>query len=341
MMEVIKKVIRFFVIGVDIGGTKTAVSLCSNTGELFGHERIKMAGRDPKCVIPEVLLSCHALMRDRGISRSEVHAIGIASPAPLDIKAGLIQSPANLPNWVDVPIRDILQEKLGIRAYLENDANAGALAEWFFGAGQNCNNLVYLTMSTGIGGGIIAGGKLITGVSSMAGEIGHIVLDVNGPPCLCGLAGCYEAFAGGKAVTDRMKVELKSHHNSHIVKLAGSLDDINMHTLEKAVLDGDDYAISLWKEMCFRHAQATGVIMNILNPEKIILGTIAHATGKLFMDEFLPHLPRFCLEQNRCDCSVVLSGLGRQIGEYSGVAVALDALRQKGHWKPPWMKVNK
>jgi glucokinase len=328
----------FFVLGVDIGGTKTAVSLGSSDGRLYAHNRIRMDERDPDDIIQEIVKSCLDLVKESNISWSEVKAIGICSPAPLDVKHGVILKPVNLPKWDNIRICDELQEKLGIRAYMENDANAGALAEWFFGAGHGCDDLVYLTMSTGIGGGIISGGKLLVGASFMAGEIGHMVLDVNGPPCLCGLNGCYEAFAGGLAVTRRMKAELAGHRNSHIVKLAQGIENVNLHILEQAVRDGDDYAISIWQGMCYRHAQAAGIIINVLSPAKIILGTIAHATGRLFMDEFGRHLDKFCLPQLRSHCEVTVSKLGRQIAEYSGIAVALDIMREKGLWKIPNIK---
>ena len=213
----------------------------------------------------------------------------------------------------------------------ENDANCGALAEWFFGAAKGCRDFIYLTMSTGIGGGIVAGGKLIRGGSSLsAGEMGHICLDLNGRKCNCGQRGCYESFCGGRAVADRMRAELADKPASRIMRIAGGDPaKIDMRTLEQAVREGDEYSLKLWDEMALRNAQAIGMFINIFNPEMIVLGTLAWAVGPLYTDPIMKYLPEFCWPQMRRDCRIVCSGLKRDIGSYAGIAAALNYLAEQ------------
>ncbi len=213
----------------------------------------------------------------------------------------------------------------------ENDANCGALAEWFFGAAKGCTDVIYLTMSTGIGGGIIAGGKLIRGGNSLsAGEIGHICLDLNGRRCNCGQYGCYESFCGGRAAADRMREELSDKPDSRIMQLAGGdPEKIDMRTLEQAVREGDAYALRLWDEMALRNAQAIGLFINTFNPQKIVMGTLAWAVGELYTDPIMKYLPRFCWPQMRRDCEIVCSALRREIGSYAGIAAAKNYLLER------------
>ncbi|MBP5531828.1 MAG: ROK family protein, partial [Lentisphaeria bacterium] len=186
------------------------------------------------------------------------------------------------------------------------------------------------TMSTGIGGGIVANGQLVRGGNSLsAGEMGHICLDPDGRKCNCGQRGCYETFCGGRAVADRMREELAGKPGSRIVQLAGGdMAKIDMRTLEQAVREGDGYALKLWDEMAFRNAQAIGMFINIFNPEKIVLGTLAWAVGKLYTDPIMEYLPRFSWPQMRRDCEIVCSELRRDIGSYAGIAAAMNHLHE-------------
>ena len=327
-----------YILGFDVGGTKIAPCLGTDTGEILGSVRIDNRHRDPDDVLPEVVKGGMELLKKAGLKPSDLTALGIGAPGPMDIPAGTI-SPANMKTWVDVPIKQFIADGFQVETFFDNDANAGALAEWFFGSGQGVENLLYLTLSTGIGGGIIANGHLVQGASYLAGECGHVVIDINGPECNCGMKGCYEAFCGGRAVAQRMQRELADIPGSCVVKHAGgSVRDVDMLALERAARDGDSYAVALWEEICERNAQAIGMFINILNPSKIVLGTLAWAAGDFFMKPVLGHLPRFCWPQTYAACQVSVSALGREIGEYSGIAVALNGLYDEGKWLPPWKK---
>jgi len=325
----------FPVMGFDIGGTKVAICVGMSDGRILASGRVNNKERTPAEVLPELVTTGEKLLQEAGLTKKDIVALGIGSPAPHDIPRGLITSPTNMKSWVNVPIRDFLAEKFATEAYMENDANAGALAEWFFGAGKKCRNMLYLTMSTGIGGGIITNGHLVQGHDYYAGECGHFVLDLNGPLCNCGMRGCYEAFCGGRALANRMQRELAGHLDNPIVKYAkGKLEDVDTVGLVEAVKMGDAYAVKLWDEMCLRNSQAIGSFINIFNPDMIVLGTIAWAAGDLFMKPVLERLPQFCWETPRKGCKVMPSILKKQIGEYAGLSVALNALFEQGRFQP-------
>jgi glucokinase len=324
----------FAVLGYDIGGTKIGVGLVRNDGKLLGRDRIENKDTKPEDILPEMVKKGRGLIDANGLTKENVPAIGISAPCPADIPNGILTAPTNNKLWRNVPIKKYLSEQFGIETCFDNDANGAALAEWFFGAGRGAKNLVYLTMSTGIGGGIIANGKLVQGASYHAGELGHMVLTIDGPECSCGLKGCYEAYCGGVAIARRLQRELADQPEHPIVKFAGGkIEDIDLIALEKAVRAGNDYAVKFWDEMCLRNAQAYGMLMNLLNPEKIILGTLAWAAGDLFMKPVLENVHRFAWKETYDVCEIVPSELRRDIGSYAGAAVALNYLYELGEFQ--------
>lgn len=329
----------FPVLGYDIGGTKIGIGLCSSDGKIYGSDRLDNKDTDPAVVLPRLAEIGQKLITAAGFTNNMVKGIGISSPSPSDVPNGIIVSPPNNPHWRNVHIKKYLSEALGIEGFFDNDANAGVLAEWFYGAGIGGKNIIYLTMSTGVGGGIVANGHLIQGQNFYAGEIGHVVLDINGPQCNCGLHGCYEVFCGGRALAQRMQRELAGQPNHPIIQFAGGkITDVDVVALVKAVKTGDSYAVQLWDEMCLRNAQAFGALINTLNPEKIILGTIAWSTGDLFFEPVKRYLPRFCWEQPLSACEIVPCGLKHDLGFYAGAAVALNCLYESGRFELPWRK---
>ena len=323
---------KSYLLGFDIGGTKIGIGIGTADGKLLQSERIDNINTNPDEVLPKLAEIALRQIREVGLSPRDIVAFGISTPSPADIPNGIITTPPNNPYWRNVPIKKYLENALQIRGCFDNDANCAALAEWYFGAGKGCRNMIYLTMSTGIGAGIIAEGKLLQGKGFLAGEIGHSVLVPGGRLCNCGLRGCYEAYAGGRAIAQRMQEELADQPDHPMLKYAkeGKLANIDMLALELAARDGVDYAVTLWDEMCKRDAQAYGMLMNIFNPEKIVLGTIAYAAGDFFMEPVKKYLPEFAWQETLRDCQIVPSMLKREIGSYAGIAGALYELRQKG-----------
>ena len=315
-------------LGFDIGGTKLGIGLGDSSGKLLGQRRIDNVDTTPDEVLPRMIGAARELAAEAKIGVSDIAAFGISAPFPADARNGILLRPTNNKRWRNVPILKYCRDELGIPGCFENDANCGALAEWFFGAGKGCTDFIYLTMSTGIGGGIVTNGKLVRGGNSLsAGEMGHICLDPDGRQCNCGMRGCYETFCGGRAVADRLREELADKPESRIMQIAGGDPaGIDMRVLEQAVREGDEYSLKLWDEMAFRNAQALGMFINIFNPQKIILGTLAWAVGELYTKPIMEYLPRFCWPQMKNDCEIVCSALRRDIGSYAGIAAAKNYL---------------
>ncbi len=320
-----------YVIGYDVGGTKLGIGLASTDGKLLGSARLPNKDTRPEDVLPETLRLTRDLLDNAGLSLKDLAAFGVSSPYPADPVNGIMTAPTNNKLWRNVPIRKYYEDNLGIPGCFENDANCGALAEWFFGAGRGCKDFIYLTMSTGIGAGIIAANKLVRGKGFCAGEIGHTVIKTDGRYCNCGLRGCYEAYCGGRAIAMHLQAELRTMPDNMMVKMVnGNLEGIDMVIFEKAVRAGDPYAVEQWDEMSRINAQMFGMLINTFNPEKLVLGTFAYAIGDLFLDPIRKYLPRFAWKQMLDDCELVPSELERDIASCAGAAAAINCLQEQG-----------
>ena len=228
-----------YVIGYDVGGTKLGIGLASTDGKLLGSAMLPNKDTYPEDVLPETLRISKQLLADAGLTTADLAAFGISSPYPADPVNGIMTAPTNNKFWRNVPIRKYFEDNLGIAGTFENDANCAALAEWFFGAGRGCKDFIFLTMSTGIGAGIIAADKLVRGKGYFAGELGHMVVKPDGRYCNCGLRGCYEAYCGGRAIALHLQSELRKMPDNIMVKMVnGNLEDIDMIVFEKAVRAG-------------------------------------------------------------------------------------------------------
>jgi glucokinase len=325
------KGVRHF-LGIDIGGTKIALSVGSEDGRILASERLHGGTREEyRQLLPRMLERVNALIAEAGLERGDIVACGVSAPGPLDLRKGVIEKSPNMV-WDAVPIQSDLEKELGLPVYLENDANAGALAEWFFGAARGTHDVVYLTMSTGIGGGIIAGNRLVRGVSGNAGELGHAILDVNGPVCGCGMRGCFEAFCSGRNVAERLRAlvaDQPRHPLLQMPEVDGNPNNLKYETLRLAVSRGIPSAQEFWNDICLRMAQGIGLYMMVFNPELIILGTIFYYSGDLLLEPVRTLLPRFVWPQILNDCRLELPALGGQLGELAGIAVGLYHLDHK------------
>jgi len=327
----------FPLIGFDIGGTKIAVCVADSAGRILAKERIDGGtSQHYDQVLPQLVEIAHRLVADAGLKMSDLRGCGISSPGPIDWANGIMLKSPNMP-WDNVAIRNDLAKALGLPAYFDNDANAGMLAEWYFGAARGARNAMYLTMSTGIGAGVITEGRLLHGVNGNAGELGHVILDLNGPVCGCGMRGCLEAFCGGRNVALRLQRLLQDCPEHAIMKLPevhGSYKALGFPALRAAVRAGIPLAVELWDEICLRLAQGIGMFQQAFNPEVIVLGTIALHSGELLLEPLRQKLPRFAWRQMREPCEIRVSVLGAEIGELAGPAVALNHLHEAGEWTP-------
>ena len=274
------------VLAVDLGGTKLRVAIISNQGQIMAREYYLTSASDgPELIIDRMLSVMDHLLRVEDTDSSQLSSISLAAAGAIDCENGVITSSPNLPGWHNISLRDIVKQKYGIETFLLNDASAAALGEYHFGAGKGVNNLIYLTVSTGIGGGIIINGELYCGVSGSAGEIGHTTIDVNGPVCNCGNIGCLEMLASGKAVAREAIRRIGGGERSSLIEIVGGkIADITAEKVYLAAQDGDSLAL----EVIYQAATYLGVGMvnlaNIFNPEMIVVGGGMAKMGDLLLD---------------------------------------------------------
>ncbi len=327
-----------YFLGFDIGGSKIAVCVGNSRGQILAADRVEGGTSEPYTVVlPRLLALGDELIRQAGLKPRQIHSCGISAPGPLDIASGSICKSPNMV-WADVPIRQDIGDHFGVPAILENDGNAGALVEWFFGAAKGCRNFIYFTMSTGIGAGIVTDGTLVRGKSGNAGELGHAILDLNGPVCGCGMRGCFEAFCSGRNVAEQLRRMVANDPEHPLLKMPqvnGDATKLNFQVLREAVKNNVPEAVEFWDQLCLRLAQGIGLYIMVFNPELIILGTLFIYSGDLLLDPVRRYLPRFAWQQLRQDCRIVTPALGKEIGELAGICVALYDLYQKDQWQPP------
>lgn len=318
-------------LGMDVGGTKTAVCLADEKGRIRHAQRISSAADSQEEYFSRLRTACDEVLAACRIARDDIAAVGISAPGPLDVKRGVLIAPPNNPGWRDVPFVANAQAWFKAPVYLQHDGKASALAEWQFGAFRGAANLIYLTFSTGMGAGIIMNGQLLQGSSDSCGEVGHHILDPDGPTCGCGMRGCWEAYVGGRNLADsvRERIAREKIDTAIVAKAGGQLSKITAREIELAARDGDAFAVAVWDRFTDRVAQGIGNLIMIFNPDVIILGTMAVLAGDFVMKPILDKLPRYTWPWPRKVCRVVASSLGRNIGELSPIAVAVTALQAK------------
>ncbi len=317
-------------VGIDIGGTKISVCLGTEQGKILASKRIATQPlQGAKNGLKAIAEQIRGLLLEHQIDQKQIAAIGISSPGPISSKEGKMLKPPNLPGWENTELVRYFQENFHKPVLMNNDANAAALAEYEFGASKG-TDLVYLTCSTGMGGGAIVNGKLVQGASDTAAEVGHFVLDINGPACPCGQRGCFEAYCGGASLAKKMREEIQREKiKTQILEEAhGHFDQIDAGCLINAVRKKDAYALKIWDEFIIRLAQGIGVVLMNFNPEALILGTIAIHSGPLLLDPLQKQLPRFAWKENIRSCRIEASHLGDQISELSALALARNARKK-------------
>ncbi len=318
------------VCGIDVGGTKIALALGDEHGDVRAHERrpTEPSG-DAGADLDRIAADVGGLLEKAGVARSELGGVGVSVPGPLDPERGLVLNPPNLPGWNEAPVRDRLADALGVPVFLENDANAAALAEWRFGAGRGTRHMLYLTASTGMGGGLVLDGRVHRGVMASAGEVGHMPVEWEGEPCSCGLRGCLEAYVGGRSWTRRL--QRVTPGESRVAALAGGPERARPEHVVEAAREGDAFALAEMDR--FNEYVARGIVALVfaLAPERIVLGTIAVAAGEELC--FVPvrervarHVWPFLAER----LSIVPAELGPRLPDYAGLGVAFAGLEEAG-----------
>jgi glucokinase len=296
-------------IGVDIGGTKISVCLGGQQGQVDWNVRFDTKGNPG-----EVLDDIHqAITEAIGHANRPVGAIGIACGGPLDSARGIIQSPPNLPGWDNIPIVQVLTDAFHVPVYLENDANACALAEWYWGNGKGFSSVIFLTFGTGLGAGLILDGRLYRGVSGLSGEVGHWRLSSEGPTCY-GKQGSWESFCSGAGISRLYEAKTgRLTTAKEICDLAERHDLVASHVIqESAVMLGRGLAL----------------LVDLLNPERIIIGSIFSRSEALFRETMERELRQEALTQTASRCSVTVSALQERLGDMAALGIARNYYKE-------------
>jgi glucokinase len=265
-------------LGIDIGGTKLALALGDCDGRIVARRRRATAPTgDPNRDVETIVADARALLAEAGVAASDLAMVGLSAPGPLDQAQGRVLGAPNMPGWHDVPLVRLVRDALRAPVHMENDADAAALAEWRFGAGRGRRDLVYLTMSTGVGGGLILDGALHRGAGGRAGEVGHLPVAWDGEPCACGLRGCLEAYVGGRAWTRRLREV--APESSRAVQLAGGRPKLLPEHLVAAAGQGDPFACAEMQRYVDYLARGIVALAFVLAPQLVVLGTIPTAAG--------------------------------------------------------------
>lgn len=318
-------------IGVDIGGTKCAVLLGRKNagGSLEVADKRVVATSDfpdPYLMIRQLQNLIDELLKSTGTEVSAITSIGISCGGPLDSKTGMIYSPPNLPGWDSIPVTKLFSDRYGIPAWLQNDANASALAEWLMGAGRGTSNMIFLTFGTGMGGGLILNGKLYAGTNDMGGEVGHIRLDKHGPVGY-GKAGSFEGFSsgGGIAQLARTIVSRKLEDGEHVAfcPTADQAAGLDTRMVALAAAAGDPVALEIIKVAATYLGQGLAILIDILNPECIVIGSIYARNENLFRPVVMEVLEREALPASLSVCTIKPAELGDSIGDFAALCVAL------------------
>jgi len=323
---------RLPVLAIDVGGTKIVAAIISNRGQVVAREHnLTLANQGPQSVINRMLSAIDRLISSTGIDPSRLNSISIAAAGAIDFDSGLVTLSPNLPGWRDIPLRDMVREKYGVNTFLINDASAAALGEHRFGAGRGVKNLILLTLGTGIGGGIIIDGNLYSGVSGSAGEIGHMTVDVNGPRCNCGNIGCLEMLASGTAVAREAIRRVRQGERSSLIEIVGGeIESITAETVEVAARGGDTLALAVILQAA--HYLGVGMVslVNIFNPEMIIVGGGMAKMGDLLLDPARQVVTERAFQLPAQAVSIVTAQLGDDAGVLGAAAFAFQQVSEQG-----------
>lgn len=313
------------IIGVDLGATNIYSLLTTLGGEILAKDFRPTLGKEGKDkTIFQIISSIEFLQKKAGkFGISSFAGIGVGSPGPLSVKKGMIYHSPNIREWENLPLVDILQRKLNLPVFLENDANAAALAEWWKGAGKDADYVVLLTLGTGIGGGVIVNGEVYHGAWDAGAELGHMIIKEGGMICGCGSRGCLEAYAAAPGVVRRAQAAIKQGHDTSLVEITGgNPDNLTAEMIFKAASRGDRISQWIVEETGRYLGIGIGSLVNILNPELIILAGGMIGAGELLFNPVRKYTRLNSLKANR-EVDIVPARLGENSGALGAVTTVL------------------
>ena len=277
-------------IGVDIGGTNVKLGLVDERGKVLLRDTFQTKQAKTRAELLEKLsVHIELLVLEARTRKLRLSGIGIGAPGPIDVERGFVYFFPNIPGWINTPLKKILEQRLGLSVFVDNDANAMALGEQRFGAGnpstgsgRAARNMIYLTLGTGVGGGLVIDGKLFHGSTFSAAEMGHMVVDPQGPRCACGNRGCIEAFVGNGYFTRQVREKLKTH-KSILKKWMKEGQELSPKLVQEAARRGDKFSKEQWNLTGERLGTFLAGLANLLNPDRIVIGGGIALGGELVL----------------------------------------------------------
>ncbi|MFH1848181.1 MAG: ROK family glucokinase [Candidatus Omnitrophota bacterium] len=305
-----------YTVAIDLGGTTINMAVVKSPDTIAKKIVLSTKAFSSKDgIINAISDTVKKLMRELHLKKSDILGIGIGTPGLVDSQKGVIHYLVNIRGWKNVPLKRILEKKTGLPTFLDNDVNLMTLGELYYGAGKGAQNIICLTLGTGVGGGIVVDGKIYRGSTLSAGEIGHVPLNEKGPKCNCGGSGCIERYVGNEAITRLAVNEVKRNRKSRILKIAGGkLGDITPETVTRAARTGDPLAKEIWRRIAAHLGIGLSGIVNTLNPETIIIGGGVAEAGKFLFDPLRDVIHSRAMRVPARAAKVLKARLGRQAG---------------------------
>ncbi|MDD5085487.1 MAG: ROK family protein [Candidatus Omnitrophica bacterium] len=316
-----------YIIGIDIGGTKISVVLGDERGKIYDKKIITPRLREEaRQSITELKNTITLVLHQNKVSISNLLGIGFGVPGQTDPKRGIITSSPNLPGWEGLPLRSSIQSRFKRPVFWDNDANAAAIGEKIFGGGKGFRDFVYITVSTGIGSGIVCNGEIVRGASGNTGEMGHMTIIPGGNKCNCGKRGCLEAYASGTAIAKRARAMIKMGKPTSLTKIYDP-SKITCETVSVAAEKGDRLSLDIFQNA--GHFLGIGIanIINILNPERIFIGGSVLKGPACFWKSMLEAAKKEAWPIPFKACRIEKTKLGDKVGDLGTIALVVDSLR--------------
>ncbi len=300
-------------IGVDVGGTNVKIALVSDKGKIVYSNSIPTrAEMGYEYTVNSMKDAIRDLLKETKMKSNDIEGMGFGFPGQIDCQKGVVRLAPNIPGWVNVPIANIMEKEFGILTRVDNDVRTATLGELNYGAGVGCENLVCITVGTGIGSGLVVNGKLVRGANNAAGEIGHIKLtNIGGPLCGCGDRGCLEAYASGPSIVALAEEYIRGGKSTKYRELANP--DITPYIVAVAAKEGDPVARQIFRIMGEYIGMGLTSVVNLLNPEKIIIGGGVAEAGDILFEPIRETIAKRAMTIQR-EVEIVPAQLGNTAG---------------------------
>ncbi|MCL4694643.1 MAG: ROK family protein [Candidatus Hydrogenedentes bacterium] len=319
------------VVGIDLGGTNVKTAVVARNGRMRGKDsRPSRADDGLDAVVDTMVASVEQALENAGADPSDMLAVGVGAPGPMNWRTGIVFSPPNLPGWKDVPLADIMSELLMVPAYVDNDANVACWGEFWSGAGTEVDSMVCLTLGTGVGGGIVVDGRLVRGIDGTAAEIGHLNVMRDGRQCNCGAKGCLECYASVSGMERTALEGIEAGRPTILTEMCGGdLDKIDGKMISDALQKGDEFAAWVMTETGIWLGTGIGSLINLLNPEMVVLCGGMIAAGEALFRPVRETAQAQSFDVPGARAQIVPAGLGPDSGVIGAAGCALQRFEEE------------